>query len=189
MLIGSVDNNISHQNPYVNKVESQRNQPVNADKTDGASKAEPLKTLSEPHDEYIPSGDNPKSSGIYRFVNDETGKQKIVFDRPASAEKSGEQPEVSAEPNADNEQPKNVDGSKESDDKEETSCTVNTDKVDREIKQLKEEKKQIEQEIKSNQNNEDKRKELEKQLSQVESELSAKDNDAYRKQNATYTYD
>lgn len=188
MLIGSVDNTISHQNPYAHQVEGQQNQPVNADKTDGASKAEPSKALSELSDEYIPSGDNSESPGIYRLEKDETGKQKIVFDRPASAEKTGEQPEVSAEPNADNENSKSVYGSKGNDGKEETSCTVNTDKVDREIKQLKEEKKQIKQEIKSNQNNEDKRRELEKQLSQVESELSAKDNDAYRKQNATYTY-
>ncbi len=193
MLIGSVDNNISYQNPYVNKVEDQQNQPVSAaDKTDDTSKIESSTTagpLTEPHDEYIPSGDKSKiSAGIYKLKQDEAGQKKIVLYRTDSTEKNGEQPEVNPEPSSDNEQPKGVDGTKGSDDKTESKCTTNTDKVDREIKKLKEEKKQIEQELKSNQNDEDKRKELEQQLTQVESELSMKDNDAYRKQNATYTY-
>ncbi len=66
-------------------------------------------------------------------------------------------------------------------------CTVNTDKVDAEIKKLKEEKQQIEQQIKRT-DNDDKCKELKRQLSQIESKLSAKDNEGYRKQHATYTY-
>lgn len=65
-------------------------------------------------------------------------------------------------------------------------CTANTDKVDREIKNLKEQKKQLERQIKSCK---DFRKvqDLEKELAGVESELLQKDNDAYRKQNTRFT--
>lgn len=197
MRIESMDNSISNQNPYVNKVKDQQNQPVSAvDKMDDTSKTESSMTadpLNEPHDEYIPSNDKSENSaGVYKLKQDEDGQKKIVFDRTDSAEKKGEQPEVnpepSAEPSFDSDQPEGADGTKGSDDNAESECTTNTDKVDREIKKLKEEKKQIEQELKTNQNDEDKRKELEQQLTQVESELSMKDNDAYRKQNATYTY-
>lgn len=196
MRIGPVDNSISYQTPYVNKVEDQQNQPVSAvDNMNDTSKTESSMTadpLNEPHDEYIPSDEQSENSaGIYQLKQDEDGQKKIVFDRTDSTEKKGEQPEVnpepSADPSSDSDQPEGVDGTKGSDE-EESKCTTNTDKVDREIKKLKEEKKQIEQELKSNQNDEDKRKDLEQQLTQVESELSMKDNDAYRKQNATYTY-
>lgn len=63
-------------------------------------------------------------------------------------------------------------------------CTANTDKVDREIKKLKEKQKQLEQQIKSASGDEKKVKELEQKLEQVKSELSQKDNDTYRRQNA-----
>lgn len=180
MLIRSVDNNISYQNLYVNKVEDQQNQPVSAAdntgdtlKTGSSATAAPL---NEPHDEYIPGDDKPENSaGVYTLKQDEDGQKKIIFDRPDSAAKNGEQPE-------------GVDGSKGSDGKAESKCTANTDKVDREIKKLKEEKTQIEQELRSNRIDENKRKELEQRLTQVESELSTKDNDAYRKQNAAYNY-
>ncbi len=63
-------------------------------------------------------------------------------------------------------------------------CTANTDKVDREIKKLKEQKQQLEQQIKAASGDDEKVKELEKKLSQVEAELRQKDNDTYRRQNA-----
>ncbi len=63
-------------------------------------------------------------------------------------------------------------------------CTSNTDKVDREIKKLKEQKQQLEQQIKAASGDEEKIKELEKKLSRIEEELSQKDNDTYRRQNA-----
>lgn len=66
-------------------------------------------------------------------------------------------------------------------------CTTNTDKVDREIKKLKEQKQQLEQKINAAAGDEEKVKELEKKLSQVEGELSKKDNDTYRRQNAVFS--
>lgn len=61
--------------------------------------------------------------------------------------------------------------------------TTNTDKVDREIKRLKEERKQLEQQLASA-GSEAKKKELEQKIAQIEKELSQKDNDTYRRQNA-----
>ena len=66
-------------------------------------------------------------------------------------------------------------------------CTTNTDKVDREIRKLKEQKQQLEQKINAAAGDEEKVKELEKKLSQVEGELSKKDKDTYRRQNAVFS--
>lgn len=64
-------------------------------------------------------------------------------------------------------------------------CTANTDKVDREIKKLKEKAAQLRQQIRSA--SEDKRKELEDLLKMVEAELSQKDNDSYRRENTVFS--
>ena len=72
----------------------------------------------------------------------------------------------------------------DSPDEDAEKCTTNTDRVEREIKKLKEQKQQLEQQIKAASGDEEKIKELEKKLSQIESELSQKDNDTYRRQNA-----
>lgn len=64
-------------------------------------------------------------------------------------------------------------------------CTVNTDRVDREIQQLKEKKEQLEQQIRAAAGDEEKTKKLEQKLAQIEQELCQKDNDSYRRQNAS----
>lgn len=178
MLIGSVDHTINQQIPYANKAEN--HQTVDAgDKNDNTSKIESSSDFKEPHDEYIPSGGEPEQSpGIYRLGKDENGRQKIVFDRPDSSEKSEQAGTAEKKANA---------PEKRSDKKDGALCTVSTDKVDAEIKKLKEEKQQIEQQLNSTRDDAKKQKELQIQLSQVTSELSAKDNDGYRKQQATYT--
>lgn len=63
-------------------------------------------------------------------------------------------------------------------------CTTNTDRVDREIENLKEKKQQLEKQIQAASGNEKKVRELERKLAGIESELSRKDNDTYRRQNA-----
>ena len=202
MLVGTVDTNIPQQNPYAVKTES-RQTPGAADKADAVSKVKPQKISgesNEPHDEYIPSGDKAsKTPGIYRLETDKNGQQKIVFDKPDLPEKSeqsdtaqgkdnGNSPKVAPDQSKDDENSKEKDGPEKNGDKKHGLwCTVNTDKVDAEIKKLKEEKQQIERQIKRT-DDENKYKELKKQLSQIESELSAKDKDAYRKQHASYTY-
>lgn len=60
------------------------------------------------------------------------------------------------------------------------STTISTDKVDAEIKLLKNKKSQLEQKISAQADNSD----LQRQLAQIEDELNQKDNDIYRKQHS-----
>lgn len=60
------------------------------------------------------------------------------------------------------------------------STTISTDKVDAEIKLLKNKKSQLEQKISAQADNPD----LQRQLAQIEDELNQKDNDIYRKQHS-----
>lgn len=140
-----------------------------------------------PKDEYISSeeaGDRP--SGLYRMGQDENGNPKVLYDDPkkrGSADGSG-QPEVKQDNPNGNEQPKIKSGSPKDN---EEKCTGSTDKVDREIEKLKEQKKQLEQQIRAASGDEKKEAELKKKLARVESELSRKDNDTYRRQNTVFS--
>ncbi len=121
--------------------------------------------ISTLKDEYINSekaGNKP--SGLYRMGRDEKGNPKVLYDDPKREAKKTPQQKDSA--------------------KQDKKCTVNTDKVDREIEKLKEKKKQIQQQIKAANGDQEKIRELEKKLTQIEGELNQKDNDAYRRQNA-----
>lgn len=138
-----------------------------ADKTDGARAA-------QPHDEYVSSEkEGARPTGLYRVEQDKEGRRKIFYDDP---KKSGSGDEKK--------QPK-VNG--EAPEKPEEECTANTDKVDREIRKLKEKKSQIERQIRSASGDEKKTEELEKKLAQVENELKQKDNDTYRRQHTQVT--
>lgn len=154
-----------------------------AEKAKEAEKAAEEKksgTLSEPQDEYISSEKSGKKpTGLYWVGKDENGSWKIFFDDPKADHADGTD-DRSGE-GEDGKEPK-VSG--DSQGKPEEKCVTNTDKVDREIKKLKEEKQQLEQQIQSASGDEKKIRELEKQLAQVENELSQKDNDTYRRQNA-----
>ncbi len=68
-------------------------------------------------------------------------------------------------------------------------CTGSTDKVDSEIKSLKEKKQQLEQQIRSAYGDERRVRNLEKILAQTENELSRKDNHAYRRAHSEYKND
>lgn len=107
-------------------------------------------------DEYIPS-ENDEPIGLYKPSEDEDGNPIIDFDKAE-------------------------DGSPE---KKTESCTCNTDKVDREIKRLKEKQEQLEQRLRSAKG--EAARQLEKQLESVSAELALKDNDAYRRQNAIFS--
>lgn len=61
------------------------------------------------------------------------------------------------------------------------STTISTDKVDAEIKLLKNKKAQLEQKISTSQGD---NSDLQKQLAQIDNELRQKDNDTYRKQHS-----
>jgi hypothetical protein len=196
MSIETITNSVSQQNIYANKAASLQKTADN--KTE--SNTESATDLQMPRDEYIPSGDQPESSaGVYKLEKTEDGKQRIVFDGPNQAEKTEtpEQAEATPtqpvndsdktfEPVKEDTPSEKADAPEEKDSKKEGSCTVNTDSVDREIKQLKDKRQQLEQQLNSAGDDEDKRKEIESQLSQLDSELTMKDNDAYRKQHSTY---
>ncbi|MDE7223977.1 MAG: hypothetical protein K2O34_09375 [Acetatifactor sp.] len=132
--------------------------------------------LSEPQDEYIRSKKSGKEpTGLYRVGQDENGNRKIFFDDPKAEKDRSREGEDGKEPK--------VSGNRQG--KPAEKCVTNTDKVDREIKKLKEKKQQLEQQIQSASGDEKKIRELEKKLAQVENELSQKDNDTYRRQNAS----
>jgi len=117
-------------------------------------------------DEYIPE-ETQEPSGLYWLGKAEDGKPKVYFDDPERDKGAGGLE-------------KEVSGSKVE------SGTCNTDKVDREIEELKKEREELERQINS-ETDDTKIVELEKELAQVEVELRQKDSDAYRRQHAVYS--
>lgn len=138
----------------------------------------------EKSDEKLPASE----SGIYHLSKDEDGNPKIVFDAPDRMEKDGDKLSDAEDNLMSDEAPQKVDDSDSpKEEPETTQCTTNTDKVDNEIKKLKEERKQILQELRKAGGDTEKQADLQKRLSQLDAELQAKGNDAYRKQHATHT--
>ncbi len=160
MEISAIQNNISSQAP------------AKIQQTPAVSAPETSKEGGDPimRDTYIPS-DRPaqQSIGLYRVVHDEDGTPKIQFDTPESPLENDEAPEAA--------------GGNPSPERKAEKTTTDTDKVDREIEKLKEQKSLLEQRLRAVANQPEAEK-LEKELAQVERELSQKDNDAYRRQNA-----
>lgn len=123
-------------------------------------------------DEYISSKEaENKPSGLYRLGQDENGRPKVFYDAPAKANASGrEKTTEEASPNAD-------DGTEK--------CVTNTDKVDREIENLRKKAALLKQQLSAASKDEEKTEELKKKLAAVQEELSRKDTDSYRRQNAS----
>ncbi len=161
--------------------------------------------VSEPQDEYISSEKSEKEpTGLYRIGQDDNGNRKIFFDDPnmddrATAKEKMKVDDDRSKGGTDGKEPK-VSGNHPG--KLVDRCVVNTDKVDREIKKLKEKKQQLEKQIQSASGGEmssgypampfgdkDERKiwNLEKQLVQVENELRQKDNDIYRRSHSVFS--
>lgn len=115
-------------------------------------------------DEYIPS-EKDEPIGLYSMEQDENGEPGIRFDDPNKSDKSADEPE------------------KERSESEE--CTCNTDKVDRELKRLKEKAERLKQQLRSASDEEAEK--LKKQLAGVQSELAQKDNDSYRRSQAEFS--
>lgn len=74
---------------------------------------------------------------------------------------------------------------KEAEEEQSESCTCNTDRVDGEIKRLKEKQEQLEQKLRAAEGENAER--IKKQLERVSAELAVKDNDAYRRRNAVFS--
>lgn len=125
--------------------------------------AEDTDPVGRNRDEYIPSEED-EPIGLYKMSEDENGDPRIEYDAPKAPDKKKEAPE-------------NGERSEE--------CTGNTDKVDTEIKRLREKAKELSRQI--NDSEGEKRALLEKQLAQVEAELKNKDNDSYRRRHTVFS--
>ena len=144
--------------------------------------ANPPTDTYTPEEEHIPTG-------LYHIGHDEEGNPKVYFDNP---EQKNNLPPAKQTNNLPAPQPSdktpNTKPAKENpeDTKKAESCTGNTDKVDREIRQLKKKQQELKQQIRT-EDDEQKAETLKKKLSQVESELRQKDNDAYRRRHTVFS--
>lgn len=135
--------------------------------------------MSEPRDEYISSEKTSrKSVGLYRVGQDENGNRKIYFDDPGKAARTEGKEAPKAEEDA---------GAADGREPKTDVCVGNTDRVDGEIRKLKEKKQQLEQQMQPAAGDEKKVRELERKLAQVMQELSRKDNDTYRRQHTVFS--
>lgn len=115
-------------------------------------------------DEYIPETEEHKQSpGLYKVYQDGEGTRKIEFSSPEN---------------------KPAPPAREANEAEQTM--TNTDKIDDEIKQLKEKQKELRRRFNSEENP-IKAEEIQNELNAVENELRQKDNDVYRRQNSRVT--
>lgn len=134
-------------------------------------------------DEYVPE-EKREPSGRYWLGRDEDGRPKIWFDDPErTLDGPGRPDDVS---DADGLPQDGGAKRPEKKGKEEERCTGNTDRVDREIEQLKKRREELKR-LLHTETSEANVKNLEKQLAQVERELRQKDNDAYRRRNTVFS--
>lgn len=112
--------------------------------------------IPENRDEYVPS-EEKEPIGLYSVSPDENGDPRVSFD----SEKS------------------------KSDDPESDTITANTDKVDREIKSLRDKEQALRQKLRSA--DESAAEDIRRELEQVTAALAQKDNDGYRRQNTVFT--
>lgn len=139
------------------KTQSVQEKEIPADKNADSTKKSSSERPSK--DEYIKGNEEgEESAGIYKPSQDEDGNREIQYDKPDEADEKKAKQE---------------------------NCTANTDKVDREIEKLKQEKQQLEQQIRTVSDGDT--EELERKLAAVERELQQKDNDTYRRQHTKFS--
>lgn len=131
----------------------------NAERPSDISEKEPEKA-AENRDEYIPS-EEKESIGLYSVAPDENGEPQISFDKVED---------------------KSADNGNES---EKETVTANTDKVDREIKNLRNKAQMLSRKLSSA--DESTAADIQRELEQVNAELAQKDNDEYRRQHTVFT--
>lgn len=137
-------------------------------------------------DEYTPE-EKGEPTGRYWIEKDENGKPVIHVDDPEKAADGAR--EADRTPDAEkSERDGAADGSEKKASAEGgETCTCSTDKVDREIAELKKKKQDLERRLGS-ETDEKKIEKMEKELAEVKRELQQKDNDTYRRQHAEYTF-
>ena len=159
-----------------------------AEKVPGASKIqkeeEEVRPLKPTMDEYVP--EEPREpSGRYWLGKDGDGQPKIHFDDPERTADAPQKPGADVPEEEPDPTDQAVKGPEKKERKEER-WEGNTDKVDREIKELKQKKKELESRLRT-ETNEAQAEALEKELANVERELSQKDNDSYRRQHTVFS--
>lgn len=120
------------------------------------AKENEINNISENRDEYVP-GEEKEPIGLYSISPDEDGNPRVSLDNEKS----------------------------KSDYFESDTTTANTDKVDREIKALRDKEQALRQKLRSA--DERTAEKIRHELEEVASQLAQKDNDEYRKQNTIYT--
>ena len=167
--------NIRIQTDYTERLkEKQPSDSAGKAKTaeEGRNDVKGLGGAPEPQDAYVSSQKlGGKPSGLYRIGQGANGRQ--AREKADASDKGGDVGPSNAK----------ADGAKKSEEK----CVGNTDRVDREIRKLKEKKQQLMQQIRTTSGEEEKVRVLEKKLAQVESELSRKDNESYRRQHTVFS--
>lgn len=131
----------------------------------------PQEPVQDP-DEYTQAPPKP-SAGLYYVGQDEEGQRQIFFDAPSDTPNAQNAPEDAQD--------------KEAEAAPSETLTTDTDKVDAEIRRLRNRQSELKQQVNQAANDPERQAELQKKLNQAENELRAKDNDAYRRQNAQYT--
>lgn len=164
-------NGISHHSPTVYAEQAMEKEISH--KAEKANDVMASDQASEPKDKYFYyEKSDAKPTGLYRMGHDKNGNRKIIFDDPNKADRA-DAVKTKEPPKADGDAPK----------KSAEKCTTDTDRVDREIKKLREKKQILTRQLYICRDVQKVQK-LKKELAQVESELSQKDNDTYRRQNA-----
>lgn len=159
---------------------SEGNRTLGAESVKTKELTAPQQTAAAPVvDQYV-RGQEAKPIGLYRIAQDENGGKKILFDDPEKEKASKEAAPKDAEKAA----PRNAENAPE---KAPETTTGNTDKVEREIRKLKEKLESLKQQLARAQDNPEEQAKLEKQIAQVENELRAKDTDSYRRQNTQFS--
>lgn len=155
------------------------------EKTPPSADTAPPLPLRPDRDTYTPGTleTQSRSTGRYWPVRDETGRPAVRRDLPAPTKETD--PDTPARPAAEEEPAADEKPAKEQTPAEEERCTVNTDRVDREIKRLKEQQAALTQQLQRTQDPA-RQQQLAQRLEQIEAELRQKDNDAYRRQHAEY---
>jgi|GEM_PF-2484135 len=190
MLILPVSNNMSYD-PYEKNLGKEKEQSVDIGRqVDIAIEKFSPSVSSEPSYEYVNDKDGSDvSTGVYKIEHNEDGKLRVVLKDPASDGKAVLVDGTKDSGRGNDTDVKTAVAASKKTKRKTKECTVNTDRVDAEIKKLKGQKRQIEQEIKNASNDEEKIAELKIHLANIVTELRMKDNDSYRKQNASYSYD
>lgn len=135
-------------------------QPLDPAKHTGEEKTEPDKV--ENRDEYV-SSEEKEPIGLYNVSPDEDGNKRISYDAPDKPSEKSQAP----------------------DDEDGETVTANTDKVDNEIKALREKSQALAEKLRSA--DPESAEKIQRELDAISRELLQKDNDQYRRQNTVFS--